>query len=434
MKRVTVVGAGLAGCEATWQLVSKGIGVDLIEMRPHTFTPAHQTGDFAELVCSNSLRSNALTNGVGLLKEEMRNFDSLIMKVADEYALPSGSALAVDRDGFSQKITKMITEHPLVNVYHKELTAIPDGPTIIASGPLTSPALSKVIADFVNKDFLYFYDAVAPIIIKDSIDFSVAYYKSRYDKGGDDYINLPMDQITFLNFYNELINANTIKLRDFEDEVFFEGCMPIEEMAKRGMKTLLFGPLKPVGLSTDEHRKPYAVVQLRQDNAIASLYNMVGFQTHLTYGEQQRVFKMIPGLANAEFARLGVMHRNTYLNSPTCLENTYQAKKRKDLYFAGQLTGVEGYVESAASGLLAGINMAMLVLDQETMSLPNTTMIGAMANYITNANPVSFQPMNANFGIMRLMVDTDKKSRKEAYGQQSLTVLKPYVKRWKDIA
>ena len=434
MKRVTVVGAGLAGCEATWQLVSKGIGVDLIEMRPHTFTPAHQTGDFAELVCSNSLRSNALTNGVGLLKEEMRNFDSLIMKVADEYALPSGSALAVDRDGFSQKITKMITEHPLVNVYHKELTAIPDGPTIIASGPLTSPALSKVIADFVNKDFLYFYDAVAPIIIKDSIDFSVAYYKSRYDKGGDDYITLPMDQITFLNFYNELINANTIKLRDFEDEVFFEGCMPIEEMAKRGMKTLLFGPLKPVGLSTDEHRKPYAVVQLRQDNAIASLYNMVGFQTHLTYGEQQRVFKMIPGLANAEFARLGVMHRNTYLNSPTCLENTYQAKKRKDLYFAGQLTGVEGYVESAASGLLAGINMAMLVLDQETMSLPNTTMIGAMANYITNANPVSFQPMNANFGIMRLMVDTDKKSRKEAYGQQSLTVLKPYVKRWKDIA
>ena len=434
MKRVTVVGAGLAGCEATWQLVSKGIGVDLIEMRPHTFTPAHQTGDFAELVCSNSLRSNALTNGVGLLKEEMRNFDSLIMKVADEYALPSGSALAVDRDGFSQKITKMITEHPLVNVYHKELTAIPDGPTIIASGPLTSPALSKVIADFVNKDFLYFYDAVAPIIIKDSIDFSVAYYKSRYDKGGDDYINLPMDQITFLNFYNELINANTIKLRDFEDEVFFEGCMPIEEMARRGMKTLLFGPLKPVGLSTDEHRKPYAVVQLRQDNAIASLYNMVGFQTHLTYGEQQRVFKMIPGLANAEFARLGVMHRNTYLNSPTCLENTYQAKKRKDLYFAGQLTGVEGYVESAASGLLAGINMAMLVLDQETMSLPNTTMIGAMANYITNANPVSFQPMNANFGIMRLMVDTDKKSRKEAYGQQSLTVLKPYVKRWKDIA
>ena len=323
MKRVTVVGAGLAGCEATWQLVSKGIGVDLIEMRPHTFTPAHQTGDFAELVCSNSLRSNALTNGVGLLKEEMRNFDSLIMKVADEYALPSGSALAVDRDGFSQKITKMITEHPLVNVYHKELTAIPDGPTIIASGPLTSPALSKAIADFVNKDFLYFYDAVAPIIIKDSIDFSVAYYKSRYDKGGDDYINLPMDQITFLNFYNELINANTIKLRDFEDEVFFEGCMPIEEMAKRGMKTLLFGPLKPVGLSTDEHRKPYAVVQLRQDNAIASLYNMVGFQTHLTYGEQQRVFKMIPGLANAEFARLGVMHRNTYLNSPTCLENTY---------------------------------------------------------------------------------------------------------------
>ena len=434
MKRVTVVGAGLAGCEATWQLVNKGIGVDLIEMRPHTLTPAHKTGDFAELVCSNSLRSNALVNGVGLLKEEMRSFNSLIMKVADEYALPSGSALAVDRDGFSQKITKMITEHPLVNVYHKELTAIPDGPTIIASGPLTSPALSAAIAEFVDKDFLYFYDAVAPIIIKDSIDFSVAYYKSRYDKGGDDYINLPMDQITFLNFYNELINANTIKLHDFEDEVFFEGCMPIEELAKRGMKTLLFGPLKSVGLSIDEHRKPYAVVQLRQDNAIASLYNMVGFQTHLTYGEQQRVFKMIPGLANAEFARLGVMHRNTYLNSPTCLENTYQAKKRKDLYFAGQLTGVEGYVESAASGLLAGINMAMLVLDQEPMSLPNTTMIGAMANYITNANPVNFQPMNANFGIMRLMVDTDKKSRKEAYGQQALTVLKPYVKRWKDIA
>lgn len=433
MKKVTVVGAGLAGCEATWQLISKGIMVDLIEMRPSKKTPAHTSGEFAELVCSNSLRSNALTNGVGLLKAEMRLFDSLIMKVADECSLPSGSALAVDREVFAKRITSILHEHPLVNIINKEQDVIIDEPMIIATGPLTSDKMTKVIGNYVDNDFLYFYDAVAPIIIKDSIDFSIAYYKSRYDKGGDDYINLPLNKEQFFAFYHELINAKTIKLHDFEKEIFFEGCMPIEEIARRGIKTMLFGPLKPVGLKQEGKESPYAVVQLRQDNAVASLYNMVGFQTHLTYGEQQRVFKMIPGLQNAEFARLGVMHRNTYLNSPSCLRNTYQSNKRDNLFFAGQITGVEGYVESAASGLLAGINMALSVQNKELFVLPNTTMLGAMANYITNADPSNFQPMNANFGIMRLLVDTDKRSRKEAYANQSLSILKDYVKIWNDI-
>lgn len=432
MTKVTVIGAGLAGCEATWQLINKGIAVDLIEMRPKVQTPAHQTADFAELVCSNSLRSNAITNGVGLLKEEMRLFDSLIMKIATKHAIPSGSALAVDRDGFAKTITTIIKEHPLVNFINQEVTRIPDGPVIIATGPLTSPALSKAIAELVDASFLYFYDAVAPIIIKDSIDFSIAYYKSRYDKGGDDYINLPMSKEVFFKFYHELIIAKTIKLHEFEKEVFFEGCMPIEEMAKRGIKTMLFGPLKPVGLANDE-QKPYAVVQLRQDNAIADLYNMVGFQTHLTYGEQERVFQMIPGLEHAIFARYGVMHRNTYLNAPKCLINTYQYRQRQDLFFCGQLTGVEGYVESAASGLLAGINMALYLKGKELMVLPDTTMIGAMANYITHAASSNFQPMNANFGIMRLLLDVNKNERKEAYGNQSLKILTDYVSKWKTI-
>ena len=432
MTKVTVIGAGLAGCEATWQLVNKGIAVDLIEMRPKVNTPAHQTADFAELVCSNSLRSNALTNGVGLLKAEMRLFDSLIMKVADRHAIPSGSALAVDREGFAKAITTTIKNHPLVNFINQEVTSIPTGPVIIATGPLTSPALSQAIAELVDAAFFYFYDAVAPIVNKDSIDFSIAYYKSRYDKGGDDYINLPMNKETFLKFYQELITAKTIKLHEFEKEIFFEGCMPIEEMAKRGIKTMLFGPLKPVGLANDEH-KPYAVVQLRQDNAIADLYNMVGFQTHLTYGEQERVFQMIPGLEHATFARHGVMHRNTYLNAPKCLLSTYQYQKRQDLFFCGQLTGVEGYVESAASGLLAGVNMALYLKEQPLMILPDTTMIGAMANYITHASSSNFQPMNANFGIMRLLQDVNKNERKEAYGNQSLPILTDYVARWKTI-
>lgn len=431
MKKATIIGAGLAGCEAAWQLVKKGIVVDLIEMRPIKQTLAHQTDLFAELVCSNSFRSNSLLNAVGVLKEEMRYFDSLIMKIADETAIPSGSALAVDREGFAQRITEIIKNHPLINVINQEATELIDGPLIVASGPLTSDKLANAIATFVKNDFLYFYDAVAPIIIKDSIDFSIAYYKSRYDKGGDDYINLPMDKEAFFAFYHELINAQTVKLKEFEKEIFFEGCMPIEEMAKRGIKTMLFGPLKPVGLSESDN-KPYAVVQLRQDNAIASLYNMVGFQTHLTYGEQQRVFKMIPGLEQAEFARLGVMHRNTYLNSPKVLNNTYQTKERNDLFFAGQITGVEGYIESAASGMLAGINMTLFLSEQTLMELPNTTMIGAMANYITNADPKNFQPMNANFGIMRLNIETDKKSRKEAYGNQALSIIEPYSVRWKN--
>ena len=423
MKQVTVIGAGLAGCEATYQLISRNIPVRLIEMRPSKSTPAHKTGGFAELVCSNSLRSDALTNAVGLLKEEMRTVGSLIMKIADETRLPAGSALAVDREGFSNKVTEYIRNHPLVEVVEEECLEIPEGPCIIATGPLTSDGLSVAIKKLIKNDSFYFYDAAAPIVEKDSIDFNKAYFKSRYDKGEADYINCPMTKEEFDAFYDAVITAETAPTHDFEKEVYFEGCMPFEVMAKRGRQTLLFGPMKPVGLEHDGVR-PYAVVQLRQDNVGASLYNIVGFQTHLTWPEQRRVLRMVPGLENATFVRYGVMHRNTFINSPVCLRPTYQYIDRDDLFFAGQMTGVEGYIESAASGMLAGINMAKVINGEEPVELGNECMMGAMAHYITHADKNGFQPMNANFGIMHLREKVKKKERKEAYAPQALAVIK----------
>ncbi|MCI5774350.1 MAG: methylenetetrahydrofolate--tRNA-(uracil(54)-C(5))-methyltransferase (FADH(2)-oxidizing) TrmFO [Erysipelotrichaceae bacterium] len=419
MYDVTVVGAGLAGCEASYQLAKRGYKVRLIEMRPKKTSDAHKTALFAELVCSNSLRSDALTNAVGLLKAEMRMLDSLIMRAADANKVPAGSALAVDRESFAQTVTKLIKEHPNITIEHEELTQIIDGPLIIATGPLTSDSLSLAIKEYLNEEDFYFYDAAAPIVTKDSIDFSKAYYKSRYDKGEADYINCPMTKEEFDHFYDELIQAKVHEPKAFEKEIYFEGCMPFEVMAKRGRQTLLFGPMKPVGLEHDGI-KPYAVVQLRQDNAIKTLYNIVGFQTHLTYGEQKRIISLIPGLENAEIVRYGVMHRNTYINSPKCLKETYQCKFRDDLFFAGQLTGVEGYIESAGSGLLAGINMARYLNKQQPIILEDTCMMGAMAHYITHANPQNFQPMNANFGIMRLEEKVKKALKKEAYAKQAL--------------
>ena len=422
-KRVCVIGAGLAGCEATWQLVKRGIPVTLYEMRPHKLTPAHQSGDFAELVCSNSLRSDSLHNAVGVLKAEMRMFDSLIMRIADAYRIPAGSALAVDRKGFAQAISEELSNHPLVQIVRQEVKEIPDQPCIIAAGPLVSDSLSEAIQRFVKADYFHFYDAAAPIIERDSIDFSKAYLKSRYDKGEAAYINCPMNQEQFQAFYHELIHAQTTHLHEFEQETYFEGCMPFEEMARRGMKTLLYGPMKPVGLEMPDGTRPYAVVQLRADNAAASLYNIVGFQTHLTWPEQRRILAMIPGLEHASIVRYGVMHRNSYLCAPKVLQPTYQAQARADLFFAGQLSGVEGYVESAASGMLAGLNMANIWYGKQPIELPATCVCGAMAQYITHANPAYFQPMNANFGLMYLDAPVKKKERKDALARQALAVM-----------
>ena len=371
MDKVTVVGAGLAGCEAAWQLVKRKIPVRLVEMRPKTSSPAHHSENFAELVCSNSLRSDSLNNAVGILKEEMRHLDSIIMESADATRVPAGSALAVDRQAFSWRITEQLKQHPLIEVIQEEVTQIPDGPCIIASGPLTSDALSKAIQEYTHADYFHFYDAAAPIIEKDSIDFSKAYIKSRYDKGEAAYINCAMSREEFDAFYEELIHAETAQLHEFEDETYFEGCMPFEEMARRGRQTLLFGPMKPVGLERPDGTTPYAVVQLRQDNAVASLYNIVGFQTHLKWGEQKRLLSMIPGLQNVSIVRYGVMHRNSYLCAPKVLRPTYQHVQRDNLFFAGQLCGVEGYVESAASGLLAGMNMANLMREKAVVELPD---------------------------------------------------------------
>ncbi len=427
MNEVIIIGAGLAGSEATWQLAKRGIRVKLYEMRPNKMTPAHKSPYFAELVCSNSLRSNALNNAVGIMKEELRMFDSLIMKVADKHQVPAGSALAVDRVGFAVEITETLSNHPLVDVINEEITRIPDEPVIIASGPLTSDALSEAIKNYFNEDQLYFYDAAAPIIEKGSIDFNIAYYKSRYDKGDADYINCPMDKETFIKFYQELINAECVIPKDYEEK-YFEGCMPFEEMAKRGEKTLLFGPMKPVGLARNESDHPYAVVQLRRDDAADTLYNIVGFQTHLKWPEQERIIKMIPGLENAKIVRYGVMHRNTYLCAPHCLKATYQSLKRDDLFFAGQMCGVEGYIESCASGCLAGMNMARLIRGEEPIVLPPYSSIGAQAYYITHTNPKYFQPMNANFGIMQLEENIKKNQRKEAHAAQALACIDKYRK------
>lgn len=423
MKIVNVVGAGLAGSEAAWQIAQAGVPVKLYEMRPVKKTEAHHTDNFAELVCSNSLRGNSLANAVGLLKEEMRRLDSVIIHSADETAVPAGGALAVDRDSFSETITRKVKEHPLVTVVNEEITEIPEGITVIATGPLTSHPLAESIKAFNGSDGFYFYDAAAPIVDKSTIDMDKVYLKSRYDKGEAAYLNCPMTEEEFKAFHEALVNAEVAELKSFEKEKYFEGCMPIEVMAQRGFKTMLFGPMKPVGLEDPKTgKRPYAVIQLRQDNTAASLYNIVGFQTHLKWGEQKRVFRMIPGLENAEFVRYGVMHRNSFMNSPELLKPTYQSTKREDLFFAGQMTGVEGYVESAASGLLAGINAARLAKELEPVTLPQETAMGSMAYYITHAEGKHFQPMNANYGLFPELPERirDKKSRYEAIAQRAL--------------
>ena len=398
---VNVIGAGLAGSEAAWQIANQGVKVRLYEMRPQKLTPAHHTENFAELVCTNSLRANRLTNAAGLLKEEMRTFNSIIMESADKHSVPAGGALAVDRETFSKEVTEKLHNHPNVGIINEEIDEIPEGLTVIATGPLTSDALAKDITKFTGSDGLFFFDAAAPILEKSSLDMDKVYLKSRYDKGEAAYLNAPMTKDEFYNFYNELIKAETAELHDFEDDKFFEGCMPIEEIASRGAQTMLYCPLKPVGLEDPRTGKePFAVVQLRQDNAAGDLYNIVGFQTHLKWSEQKRVFSMIPGLENARFVRYGVMHRNTFLCSPEVMQATYQTKKRPDLFFAGQMTGVEGYVESAASGLYAGLNAARIAQGKDPVIFPEETMMGAMAHYITHASVKNFQPINANFGIV----------------------------------
>ena len=429
-KVVNVIGAGLAGSEAAWQLAKRDIPVRLYEMRPVKQTPAHHTSQFAELVCSNSLRANTLTNAVGVLKEEMRLLDSVIIQSADDCAVPAGGALAVDRHEFAAKVTDRVKNHPNVTVINEEVTEIPEGLTVIATGPLTSEALSEQLQELTGEDYLYFYDAAAPIIEKDSIDMDKVYLKSRYDKGEAAYLNCPMSEEEFDLFYNALITAETAPIKEFEKEVFFEGCMPIEEMAQRGRKTMLFGPMKPVGLEDPRTgKRPFAVVQLRQDDAAGTLFNIVGFQTHLKWGAQKEVLQLIPGLEHAEFVRYGVMHRNTFINSPKVLKATYQFNSREDLFFAGQMTGVEGYVESAASGLIAGINAARLFTGKEPVQFPIETAIGSMANYITTTNSKNFQPMNANFGLFPDLPGKirKKQERNEQHAKRALESIQNFM-------
>ena len=421
MKKVHVIGAGLAGSEAAWQLAKRNIDVVIHEMRPKKMTPAHATGNFAEMVCSNSFRSNKLVNAAGVLKREMALFDSLIMKAALHAALPAGGALAVDREAFSQYVSDALKSHPNIEVRNEEITSIPGEPVIIATGPLTSEALTDAIQRTLQTEALHFFDAVAPIITKDSIDMDVCYYKNRYDdEARGDYINCPLNEEEYKRFYTILTEAETAEIKEFEENVF-EGCMPVETMASRGVDTLRYGPMKPVGLEKDETHRPYAVVQLRQDDARETLFNLVGFQTHLKFGEQKRLIRSIPGLENAEIVRYGVMHKNIFLKAPDHLLPTYQSKIREDLFFAGQLSGVEGYIESAGSGLVAGINMARLMSGKQPLIFPKTTIMGSQADYLANANPKQFQPMNANFGLLEpLGFKHRKKERKELYGKRAL--------------
>ena len=416
-KPIHVIGAGLAGSEATWQIVKYGIPVILHEMRPVKSSAAHKTNYFAELVCSNSLRAGNIENAVGLLKEEMRRLGSLIMQQADAHQVPAGGALAVDREGFAASITEIVTNHPLVTVVHEEVTDLAslEGTVIVASGPLTSDALFANIKEMLQEDYFYFFDAAAPIVAADSLNYDKVYRASRYDKGDADYLNCPFEtKEEYLAFWEALKTAELAPVKDFEKEVFFEACMPIEEMANRGEDTMRFGPLKPVGLVDPRTGKEaYAVVQLRQDNAAASLYNIVGFQTHLKWPEQKRVFGMIPGLENAEFVRYGVMHKNTYMNSPQLLDNKFNLRSDKRFYFAGQMTGVEGYVESAASGLMAGLHAARASLELEAVEFPSETAHGALANYISNPEVKEFQPMNINFGLIPPLTQRIRKKREK---------------------
>ena len=444
-RKVSIIGGGLAGCESAYQLAKRGIKVDLYEMKPEKFSPAHSNQDLAEIVCSNSFKSNLHTNACGLLKEELRLLDSLLIKIADETAVPAGQALAVDREEFSKNVTKAIESNQNIRVIRKEVgydkeirlkNLAQKGIVIIATGPLSSDSLSKEIQELTGEEDLHFYDAAAPIIYKDSINMNIAFYGNRYEqerpkdedveewkkknqKQEQSYINLPMNKEEYEKFWNELVNAEVVELHEFEKREIFEGCMPVEVMAKRGIDTLRYGPLKPMGF-TDPRTgyRPYALVQLRQDNKDATIYNIVGFQTNLKYGEQKRVFRMIPGLENAEFAKYGVMHRNTFINSTKLLDNHYRMLENKNIYFAGQITGVEGYVESISSGLVAGINASMQVLNKDLISFSEYTMIGALSKYISTPND-KFQPMNANYGILPELEGKKISDKKLKYGKMS---------------
>lgn len=430
-KAVTIIGGGLAGSEAAYQIAKRGIRVTLYEMKPVKFSPAHQSQNLAELVCSNSLRSDALDSAVGLLKEEMRRLGSLIMEAADNTKVPAGKALAVDRENFSSYITKKIAAHPLITIAREEVTEIPEeGIIIIATGPLTTEGLSKRLGELIGEYYLYFYDAIAPIIFKESIDFNRVFKASRYAEGEGDYLNCPMDEKQYKDFIRALKEAEKVLLKPFEKPVYFEGCLPIEVMAERGEETLRFGPMKPVGLKDPRAGKEaHAVVQLRQENVTGTLYNMVGFQTKLKWPEQERIFRMIPGLEKAEFARLGSIHRNTFVKAPVVITKTLQLQKNKNIFLAGQISGVEGYVESTAMGLTAGINAALLAGGKEMIVPPNTTAHGALINHITESNPESFQPMNVNFGLFpALSKKMPRKKRGQLYAEGALAALEIWIK------
>lgn len=426
MSQVKVIGAGLAGAEAAWQLAQRGISVELYEMKPHKKSPAHHTDTFAELVCSNSLRGDRLENAVGLLKEELRRLGSLILSCAEATRVEAGGCLAVDRQGFSDMVTEKIRNHPNITVISQEITEVPAGPVIIATGPLTSDAMSEAIGKYFSSEHLHFFDAAAPLVTAESIDMTKAWWQSRYDRGTPDYINCAMNKEEYEAFVQELISAQEADVHGFEDKNVFEGCMPVEVMARRGVDTLRFGPLKPVGLvDPNTGREPYAVVQLRQDNAAKSVFNLVGFQTHLKFPEQKRVFSMIPALRNAEFVRYGVMHRNTFLQSPKLLDRWYADRRDPLVAFAGQMTGVEGYVESAASGYLAAVAMAAKVLGKPLPEFPQETAIGALGLYISDSRIENFQPMNVNFSIIPPLEKRIKKKAEKnlALAQRSLEII-----------
>lgn len=430
---INIVGAGLAGCEAAYQLAQNGINVNLYEMKPKKFSKAHSHNGFAELVCSNSLKAMRIDSASGMLKEEMRMLNSLIIEIAEKNSVPAGGALAVDRVNFSNAITNIISSHKNINIINDEVLDIPKGITVIATGPLTSDKLTESIIKKVGLESLSFYDAAAPIIKVDSIDMSVAFMQSRYDKGDDDYINCPMNKEEYELFYQELISAESVELSEIDKEQFrvYEGCMPIEVMAKRGNDTIRYGPLKPVGLKDKRtDKRPYAVVQLRKENAGSTMYNMVGFQTNLKFGEQRRVFSMIPGLNNAEFIRYGVMHRNTFIDSPRLLDNHFRLKGDTNIYFAGQISGVEGYTESAAVGLYVGHQLVRYIKGQKELHLPSETMIGSLSNYISDETIVNFQPMGSNMGILPPLKENirDKKLRYQAYAERSINSLNKAIK------
>ncbi|MCK4777231.1 MAG: methylenetetrahydrofolate--tRNA-(uracil(54)-C(5))-methyltransferase (FADH(2)-oxidizing) TrmFO [Actinomycetia bacterium] len=435
-KEVKVIGAGLAGSEAAWQLAERGVRVKLFEMRPEKLTPAHKTGNFGELVCSNSFKSIEKRKATGILKKEMKLLNSLIIDAAEKTKVPAGIALAVDRLLFSELITEKLNSHPKIEIIRKEIKKIPKNEIVlIATGPLTSDSMEKEISGLLGQEYLYFYDAASPIIYKESLDMTKLFLASRYEKGEASYLNASFDEKLYNDFVKELVNAKTASLHSFEKTIFFEGCMPVEEMAKRGDETLRFGPLKPVGLRDPKTGKiPYAVVQFRQDNKAKSLFNIVGFQTNLKTGEQKRVFKMIPGMENAEFARFGMMHRNTYMNSPKHLSFTLNLEKYEDIYFAGQITGVEGYLECAVSGIISAVNICAKTYDKNPVILPETTVTGALLNYITSAQQKNFQPMNVNFGLLPPLENRlNKKERYIKYGDRALRDLKEFISEREDI-